>query len=92
MMQVLYNNIKNFIEFDHLLPEKVYQQFETPALLNPVTLKLKYVYNYIWRQWFDRYSYSVSDFFRDTIVYDGKNMYKTFHPHLGNFFKLHPVQ
>ena len=48
MMQILYNNIVNYIEGDYLKEEKTYQTFATPTLLNEYTLKLKYVYNYIW--------------------------------------------
>merc|ERR1712060_238458 len=53
MMQILYNNIRKFsIGEDYRNSTKVYQQFESPTLLNDYTLKLKYVYNFIWKHWF----------------------------------------
>lgn len=59
--------------------------------MNEWKLKLKYVYNWVWVKWFDTYSWTVSDFFRETIIYEDKNFYKTF-PILGDFFKLNPPQ
>ena len=61
-MQILYNNIAKFIDGEYENPEKVYQQFETPTLLTTWQLKFKYVYNWIWKQWFDTWSWKVSDF------------------------------
>lgn len=79
MMQILYNNIRKFtVEQQYTNSTQVYQEFETPTLIVEWQLKLKYVYNWIWKQWFDTYSYSVSDFLRETIVYEDKNFFKIF--------------
>ena len=91
MMQILYNNVAKFIDEEYANDDKVYQTFESPTLITEWKLKLKYVYNFIWKQWFDNYSWSSSDFFRETKVYDGKNVFQTFSPWLGDFYKLQPI-
>ena len=75
MMEILYQNIAQFIDGDYKNPEKVYQKFETPTLLTEWQLKIKYVYNWIWDKWFDDWSWAISDFARTQVIYDGKNLF-----------------
>ena len=70
MMQILYNNIVKYIDGEYLLDEKVYQTFATPTILTEWQLKLKYVYNYVWVRWHDDWSWTATDFFRETVIYD----------------------
>ena len=91
MMQILYNNIVTFIEGEYLNEEKVYQTFESPILLNEYTLKIKYVYNWIWVQWFDNWSWQFSDFAREQVLYDGKNLFQLTSPHLSDMFEWRPI-
>ena len=87
-MQILYNNIVQFVDGDYKNETMVYQQFPLPRLYNELELKGKYVYNYIWEQWFDTWSWKVSEFCNETIVYDGKNLFQLSSPYLRDFFKL----
>ena len=91
-MQILYNNIVKYIDGEYLLDEKVYQTFATPTILTEWQLKLKYVYNYVWVRWHDDWSWTATDFFRETIIYDNQNCYQFFAPHLAEFFEKRPFE
>ena len=73
MMQIIYSNIVEFIEGQYKESEHVYQKFGTPTLLTEYTLKLQYVYNWIWEQWFQKWSPVVFDLANQEI-YNEQNL------------------
>jgi len=51
MLNVLYNQLYNFIEVGPKRDKQIYQSFPTPRVINDVELRIKYVYNYVFDKW-----------------------------------------
>ena len=51
MLQVLYNNIYNFIEGGERRTNFTYDTFPVPRVITEFELKLKYVYNFVYSKW-----------------------------------------
>ena len=62
IMQVLYNNVYRFVSGEYDGGEFVYDKYPVPRVITEPELKLKYVYNYIFRAWHDRWSTDLAQY------------------------------
>ena len=60
IMQVLYNNVVRFVDGEYDGGVFMYDKFAIPRVITEPELKLKYVWNWVFRKWFDEWSTDVA--------------------------------
>mmetsp|Transcript_37112 Transcript_37112/g.48785 ORF Transcript_37112/g.48785 Transcript_37112/m.48785 type:complete len:81 (-) Transcript_37112:269-511(-) len=78
MLQVLYNNIYNFIEGGERRTNNTYQEFPTPRVITEAELKLKYVYNYVFDNWHKQYKEQSVEWFRSIPLGNDQNVWDVY--------------
>ena len=89
ILQILYNNIYRFIDGEYDGGEYMYDTYPVPRVISEPELKLKYVYNWIFRQWFDVWSTDLAQLMH-TKVYEEQSVFDVLDPHARAFYKAKP--